>query len=329
MKMLGSIVNTRRAKRTAFTMIELLVVIAIIAILAAILFPVFASARENARQSNTMSKMQNVYVNSKLYFEDEGRFPTTLLGYAEVPVQATLPAPQARPALPGDTNITPINEVTGRFSTNPSGSFSSINRGFLFREYVKDHRVFLNDNNFVKNPTAVTIAYWPLNSPISKTMGGSPTNRIPVTWTASDASANPKVFGDTDLPGQNYIGQPKLFYVMDSMTIGPMLNERGQPIDETGNVVSTANMRYELHYTPDWSHRLGAAEDFDPMDATLQPLVTQLKYKNPPSERTVITYVTAHAALGNPQVLVLLLSGTVRKVDPKVAYQQLPLGYKP
>ena len=41
-------VETRRARR-AFTLIELLVVIAIIAILAAILFPVFAQAREQAR----------------------------------------------------------------------------------------------------------------------------------------------------------------------------------------------------------------------------------------------------------------------------------------
>ncbi len=42
----------------AFTLIELLVVIAIIAILAAILFPVFAQAREKARQTSFRSKMK-------------------------------------------------------------------------------------------------------------------------------------------------------------------------------------------------------------------------------------------------------------------------------
>ena len=59
----------RRTSR-AFTLIELLVVIAIIAILAAILFPVFAQAREKARQSVCLSNMKQVGLGLSMYTQD-------------------------------------------------------------------------------------------------------------------------------------------------------------------------------------------------------------------------------------------------------------------
>ncbi|MBI5835355.1 MAG: DUF1559 domain-containing protein [Armatimonadetes bacterium] len=60
----------RRASHRAFTLIELLVVIAIIAILAAILFPVFAKAREKARQSSCSSNMKQIGLALKQYCQD-------------------------------------------------------------------------------------------------------------------------------------------------------------------------------------------------------------------------------------------------------------------
>ena len=65
------------ASRAAFTLIELLVVIAVVAILAAILFPVFAQAREKARQASCMSNLKQTGVASQLYMQDydEGLFP--------------------------------------------------------------------------------------------------------------------------------------------------------------------------------------------------------------------------------------------------------------
>src|ERR1051326_3833414 len=57
-------------RRGGFTLLELLVVVAIIAILAAILLPVFAQAREKARQSACISNMQQVGSAVQMYVQD-------------------------------------------------------------------------------------------------------------------------------------------------------------------------------------------------------------------------------------------------------------------
>ncbi|MBC7287499.1 MAG: DUF1559 domain-containing protein [Armatimonadetes bacterium] len=62
--------------RRGFTLIELLVVIAIIAILAAILFPVFARAREKARQASCQSNLKQLALACLAYVQDyDGMFP--------------------------------------------------------------------------------------------------------------------------------------------------------------------------------------------------------------------------------------------------------------
>ena len=61
--------------RRGFTLIELLVVIAIIAILAAMLFPVFARARESARKIQCLSNVKNIAIAFQMYLSDYDKFP--------------------------------------------------------------------------------------------------------------------------------------------------------------------------------------------------------------------------------------------------------------
>ncbi len=68
-----------QTSRRAFTLIELLVVIAIIAILAAILFPVFARAREKARQTSCLSNQKQMALAAMQYLQDyDETFPMSV-----------------------------------------------------------------------------------------------------------------------------------------------------------------------------------------------------------------------------------------------------------
>lgn len=68
-------------RRAGFTLIELLVVIAIIAILAAILFPVFGRARENARRASCLSNMKQLGLATTMYQQDyDEYFPRMVIG---------------------------------------------------------------------------------------------------------------------------------------------------------------------------------------------------------------------------------------------------------
>ncbi len=72
--------SPQRYKTRGFTLIELLVVIAIIAILAAILFPVFATARERARQTSCLSNLKQIGTGLMMYVQDyDERYPGSVM----------------------------------------------------------------------------------------------------------------------------------------------------------------------------------------------------------------------------------------------------------
>jgi prepilin-type N-terminal cleavage/methylation domain-containing protein len=66
-------------RRAGFTLIELLVVVAIIAILAAILFPAFARARENARQTACLSNLRQIGMAIRCYEQDWDELPPHMI----------------------------------------------------------------------------------------------------------------------------------------------------------------------------------------------------------------------------------------------------------
>jgi prepilin-type N-terminal cleavage/methylation domain-containing protein/prepilin-type processing-associated H-X9-DG protein len=74
-----------KVQKRGFTLIELLVVIAIIAILAAILFPVFSRAREQARKSACLSNMKQIGTALMMYCQDwDEAFPLVVFGSLDV-----------------------------------------------------------------------------------------------------------------------------------------------------------------------------------------------------------------------------------------------------
>ena len=132
---------TRTTRKKGFTLIELLVVIAIIAILAAILFPAFARARENARRASCQSNLKQIGLGFVQYSQD----------YDE-----TLP------------NILRDNSV-GAATVDPNNKFVTDYTVWaeMIQPYVKSTQLFVcPSNTYANSPTpsaqpngAVTMSY--------------------------------------------------------------------------------------------------------------------------------------------------------------------------
>jgi len=118
--------------QNAFTLIELLVVIAIIAILAAILFPVFAQARESARTTSCLSNTKQVGLGIVQYIQDyDERFPLWI--YCDAVNTANPIATGANPNVP--------DAPWGIWKNNHTGWDKTV------QPYVKNVQVFTCPSN--------------------------------------------------------------------------------------------------------------------------------------------------------------------------------------
>jgi prepilin-type N-terminal cleavage/methylation domain-containing protein/prepilin-type processing-associated H-X9-DG protein len=116
------------ARRSGFTLIEMLVVIAIIAVLAGILFPVLSRAREKGRQTACASNLKQIGVALELYAGDAGGF---------LPQWSLVPGadPDPAPAYTWDTVIQSYLRSTAVLSC-PSSSFGRDKRGYALLRCV-------------------------------------------------------------------------------------------------------------------------------------------------------------------------------------------------
>ncbi len=121
-----------KARRTGFTLIELLVVIAIIAILAAILFPVFAQARERARAVSCLSNTRNIGLGLSMYVQDYDELMPTEFAKIDSPDKDIIPKGGAW-IIPYDIQILPYIKNDQVFGC-PSDSGRSDFYDFVWRK---------------------------------------------------------------------------------------------------------------------------------------------------------------------------------------------------
>ncbi len=160
-------------KYRAFTLIELLVVIAVIAILAAILFPVFARARENARRASCMSNLKQIGLGLMQYTQDyDEHYP---------------PSSYCTGSSCAAADVTESDKPSAQFYVYAGGAYGYHRTWMDFiYPYVKSTQIFVcPSSQFAKNTpnygysTALSnfssISYW---------MGNTSTYYIPLSLSA-------------------------------------------------------------------------------------------------------------------------------------------------
>ena len=280
---------TRRPARHithAFT-IELLVVIAIIAILTAILLPVFASVREGARQSTSISNMKDIQQKMEQFKLDNHRYPDVLFGYY-------YPGTTNRP---GSTMKNALGEVQADDTQNGTHNAALYFPG-LYPAYIKDAEVFTDPNNTVNSgdtgkltgQIAVNIIA-PCNATNDGILNGTNSSNCSVSG------------GNGPKPGNvaanaNGFSTSRNFYLADAYDTSPI-------VTGTNTVSTTSIVRYQ-------TAREATMTPIPTTQPAAQVYMEQLRWQTPPAN-TLITATTYHVQNAD-KVLVMFESGAVKKI---------------
>jgi prepilin-type N-terminal cleavage/methylation domain-containing protein/prepilin-type processing-associated H-X9-DG protein len=206
-----------RRHTNGFTLIELLVVIAIIAILAAILFPVFAQAREKARQISCLSNLKQIATAMHLYSQDfDEKIPSLL--------QIAPWHPRARPS---------------------DGSLAWV---WMIEPYVKNHQVFYCPSYPISAPYQSLTSHsgsqflipYGYNSLIARVAGPNVSGAR--TWAEIQTPANTVMLAD-DREARDGYGYYNLFYPQYMNTRGWSYTDPVNPV-RWGNSVGVISPRH-------------------------------------------------------------------------------------
>ena len=278
-------------RNRGFTLLELLVVIAIIAILAALIFPVYARAKENAYRNSDITNMNEIRTAMFLYRADNGGFPPQILGYATIYMSG-----------PNMGQIVPANSF----------------KGYLYNKRVDSIETLRPALNRVSN-SVVGTAEWP--NADARAAGAAPlldlngdgvidvlddpgnarqANSVGTLVTGPATPNNPCAGGGTSVN--------KCFYKVSGYDVAEVPTG-GTPRNE---------LRYTLFWST-WGLSGGNALD-DPR---------QLGYEDPP-DNTVVTwnsfYRQYEADRFTPQRIrrdiVLFLGGAAKPYDSRRVYDQ-------
>jgi prepilin-type N-terminal cleavage/methylation domain-containing protein len=271
---------------SAFSLIEILAVIAIIAILSAIIFPVYARAKDSAFRSGDMASMNQLRTALGLYYNDQGAYPPQLLGYVSLYQSG-----------PNMGNVIPADQLESYLYKRRVKSFATFKPAY--------NRARTVDTTPAVYPNHDRDEYAAGTNPLRDLDGDGDIDNADDIWEARQAYDPDD--GNVCLGGgvigtcpSNIVAQ---FYKVSGYDVAEV------PVPVVGG--TRIELRYTLFWT-DYSLNLNGSASDDPR---------QLGYAFPP-EDTIVTWNSYYRDFdgnNNPQKnkrdIVLFLGGSARSAD--------------